>query len=359
MNPLDTDHPHNAAMCARVPLEDRLAGPAATRASRGDGCIPDRLKQGPPACRPGLRRKMLAVTTPPDRPGVSWPNSERRQRFEHCLTSFVLRARRVAAHSLAADPHRLLEVAQVTFRLEPDPATGGTVFVQDLPPEEQIESAAARVRPLLLQGEAIFHCSVFNAIGFFLQGDGHAGRREHFERLRFAWRAVDPRGTGLNAYSVQVAPMQDGQPIVEAASSLADNELAFAWLYGDVVHHDPERLAATGVAGVRERYRAAAPLVCRVMIHTIATLRFVELLASHGLLPVPPAALKAEVVVTDPVMRQHAQVFLAASDADMPPLPIPGQAPGAGWTHLLPPAGPAAADRLTDPPPPSPPTSNN
>lgn len=282
-----------------------------------------------------------------------------RRRFEHCLTSFVLRARRVAAHSLAADPRRLLEVAQVTILLESDPATGGTVLVQDLPPEEQIESAAARVRPLLLQGEEVFHGSVFNAIGFFLQGDGHAGRREHFEQLRAAWRAIDPRGTGLNAYSVQVAPMQNGQPMAEAVSSLADNELAFAWLYGDVVHHDPERLAATGVAGVRERYRAAAPLVCRVMIQTIATLRFVELLASHGLLPVPQAALTAEVVVADPVMRQHAQVFLASFDADIPPLPAPGQAPGAGWTPLLPPAGPAAADRLPDPPSPSAPTGSN
>lgn len=179
-----------------------------------------------------------------------------------------------------------------------------------------------------------------NAIGFFLRGDGHAGRREHFEQLRAAWRAIDPRGTGLNAYSVQIAPMQDGQPMADAASSLADNELAFAWLYGDVVHHDPERLAATGVAGVRERYRAAAPLVCRVMIQTIATLRFVELLASHGLLPVPPAALVADVIVTDPVMRRHAEVFLAPSDADMPPLPTPRAGSGGGMDAA------AAADRV-------------
>lgn len=195
---------------------------------------------------------------------------------------------------------------------------------------------------------------MFNAIGFFLRGDGHAGRWEHFEELRAAWRSIDPRDTGLNAYSVQVAPMQDGQPIAEQASSLSDNQLAFAWLYGDVVHHDPDRLAATGVAGVRERYRAAAPLVCRVMIQTMATLRFVELLASHELLPIPPAALAAEVTVTDPVMRRHAQVFLAPSDADMPPLPAPGQAPGAGWTPLLPPTEPSATDRLPDAQPPNP-----
>lgn len=306
---------------------------------------------------PRAQRKLGGVTTPPDCPGVARPASseqEVRQRFEHCLTSFVLRARRVAAHSLAADPRRLFEVAQVTVRLEADPATGGMVLVQDLPPEEQIESAAARVRPLLLQGEEVFHGSVFNAIGFFLRGDGHAGRREHFEELRAAWRAIDPRGNGLNAYSVQVTPMQDGQPMAEEASSLSDNQLAFAWLYGDVVHHDPERLAATGVAGVRERYRAAAPLVCRVMIQTIATLRFIELLASHDLLPMPPAALAAEVIVTDPVMRRHAQVYLAPSDTDMPPLPPPGQAPGSAWTPLSPPTEPSSADRLPDAPTPNP-----
>jgi hypothetical protein len=101
-------------------------------------------------------------------------------------------------------------------------------------------------------------------------------------------RAIDPRGAGLTAYSVQIGPMQDGQPMADEASSLSDNQ-----------HHDPERLAATGVAGVRERYRAAAALVCRIMIETIATLRLVQLLASHDLLPVPPAARVAEVIVTD------------------------------------------------------------
>ncbi|WP_092863475.1 hypothetical protein [Quadrisphaera sp. DSM 44207] len=232
------------------------------------------------------------------------------------------------------------------------------MFVQDLPPEEQVESAAARVRPLLLEKEVVFYGTVFKAIGFFLRGDGHAGRGEHFERLRAAWRAIDPRGTGLHAYNMQVAPLQDGQPEA-AASSVADNQLAFAWLYGDVVHHDLERLAATGIAGVRERYRAAAPLVCRVMIHTVSTLRFVELLASNGLLPVPRAALDAGVVVTDPLMRQHARVFVADPDVDPPRLPVPGQAPGAGWTLLLPPTGPRTADQVPDVPGPTAPTGSS
>jgi hypothetical protein len=74
---------------------------------------------------------------------------------------------------------------------------------------------------------------------------------------------------------------------------------------------------------------------------------------------VPPAALDAEVVVTDPVMRQHAQVFLAPSDADAPPLPAPGQAPGAGWTPLRPPTEPATADQQPDPSSPSTPTDNS
>ena len=259
------------------------------------------------------------------------PASDPRRRFERCLASFVLRARRVEAHSLAADRQRLMEVAAGTVEVRPDLATGGMLFVQDLPPEEQVESAAARLRPLLLENEDVFHGNVFNAIGYYLRVDTDPSRREQFEQLRNGWRALDPRGTHRDAYSLQITPVEDGQPRADRTSTLSDNELAFAWLYGDVVHHDPDRLTATGSAGVRERYRAAAPLVCRIVIRTIATLRFVELLTSDGLLPVSPAALAADVVVAGPVMVFPAKVFLSASDA---PLPEAGQPPGKGWTPL-------------------------
>ncbi len=58
-----------------------------------------------------------------------------------------------------------MAVAAATVEVRPDTAIGGMLSMQDLPPAEQVESAAARVRPLLLENEDVFHGKVCNAIG--------------------------------------------------------------------------------------------------------------------------------------------------------------------------------------------------
>jgi hypothetical protein len=258
-----------------------------------------------------------------------------RLRHQRSLTAFVLRARRVEEHSLARDARRLLQVAKVTFDVDYDVDAGSAVLVQDLPDEEQVESAAARVRPLLLREEDVLHGKVFSALGYFLRGHGNPRLRQEFEGLRGEWRRFDPRGRDLSAYSVGVAPVDPVTQGPGQATRLSDNVLAFAWIYGDVVHADAARLEETDIVGVRERYRAAAPLVCRLMISTVGTLNFVRALTSVGVLPIPQEVFEAAVVVDDPVFRERAEVYVAATDSpDVPP--VPGGPLGPEWRRLGP-----------------------
>ena len=78
------------------------------------------------------------------------------------LSRFVLRARLVQEHSLADDKKALEEHAawKMTFRLIVNQVTGEkSVELKPAPllPTEQVESAAARVRPLFLKEDGVHY----------------------------------------------------------------------------------------------------------------------------------------------------------------------------------------------------------
>jgi hypothetical protein len=149
------------------------------------------------------------------------------------LEAFVLRARRIAAHSLAQDVDQLRRLAGAEFQFGFD---GVSHFVEwNLPPEEVMESAAARVRPLLLQGDDCCYTNALAALGYFLRDDPERVRVR--EALR-AWQArvSEPRVSTVEGYIVQIKDESTGEE-----GSLGDRQLAPAWIYGDVIHHDADR----------------------------------------------------------------------------------------------------------------------
>ena len=79
------------------------------------------------------------------------------------VSQFVLRARRVAAHSLAQNRDSLRELAG--FKFTANVALDGTFTTRrKLPDEEIFESLAARVRPFTLATEPIYSKTVFKAL---------------------------------------------------------------------------------------------------------------------------------------------------------------------------------------------------
>lgn len=254
------------------------------------------------------------------------------------VLAFLSRARRVEAHSLAADPVALFKVSKGPIKVNFDLAQGTATMVQEFPPEEQVESAAARVRPLILNSDPTYYTKFFNGVGFFLRES--AAPQEMVDDLRgmkTEWVAALPKGDALRGYEVRMSAAGADEERV------SDTVLAFAWLYGDVVHADAEKLARTRSFGVEERFRAAVPLVARIMLLAMGALAFARHLHAHGWLPIGDEVFDLPVVVTDPTLRKEGRVYVAeARDGEdavvVPPL---GEELGPEWTPIHQAFGPA------------------
>lgn len=178
-------------------------------------------------------------------------------------------------------PRCFKKLLNPTMTIQLNPETGETTLTWNLPPEEQVESAAARVRPLILNDEDTYHAKVMNAISYFAN---KAKLPEvNIESIRVLkqqqWAKVNPKAESNGYYEVRVQ-MND-----EPETQIGDNALAFSWIYGDVVHADPERRAQGQIFGVDERYRAAVPVVVRLLMLAMTTLTFIETLHANGTIP--------------------------------------------------------------------------
>lgn len=228
------------------------------------------------------------------------------------IEEFVLRARRVAAHSLAQDQQNLHRLAAGTLHLTVNGETGETVIDPRLPPEEVVESAAARVRPILLEQEDCYYRSVLSAISRLVD---HAEVRTNIKALRQAWDqrvrpdSIDPD----KAVRTLVADASTG-----ARSEMDQVRLGLAWVYGDVVHHDTKVRSTAKMFGVQERYRCATPLVAASMLHTMGLLDSILKMHRDGLLEIDSAVLSEDVVVDPQRLARSASVRVADLGTPLP-----------------------------------------
>lgn len=250
------------------------------------------------------------------------------ERHLRCLSAFVLRARRATEHSLAQDREQLARLYKGELNFSVNAATGTGELVVSLPPEEQLESAAARLRPLVLQGDDPFWGNAIKALNHFAKPAADPELLNAIGWLKEQWKQFDSHSRAVAAYAVSITAANG-----ESAPMTPDNVLAWAYLYGDVIHHDAERLTETELFGVRERYRSAAWLVARMLVATGRTLELVTNMKTAGLLPLDDDLFTRPVVVTDPVIRLPATAFFAEAHT---PAPGEGETPDGPWTKLTP-----------------------
>ncbi|WNE93852.1 hypothetical protein PS467_00070 [Streptomyces luomodiensis] len=196
----------------------------------------------------------------------------------------------------------------------------------ELPPEEVVESAAARLRPILLEQEDCFHMKALAALGYFCRTSPQDA--EWIRAARTEWRTrVNPSTREETGYCVMVADTATGQD-----HDLDAHRLAMAWIYGDVVHHDPERRKEGDAFGLRDRFRAAVPLIAWAMVGTIELLNFIRALHEAGLLQLRQEVFDERVALKSTVWEETAKVFFAPAGAEPPSLastPLPE-----GWLPL-------------------------
>jgi hypothetical protein len=244
------------------------------------------------------------------------PVAQPRARALATLEAFVHRARRVTAHSLLTDMTSFEDLMKTTWHVTLNPSTGATTVTRRLPPEESVESLAARVRPLILQNDPVHHGKVLNALGFLLKDvDEVEDAKAYVEWLRDRWRSINSSSDEIGAYSIQKGRV-DG---TSRPSVIADTILAFGWFYGDVVHADEDRRRATAEFSVLDRYEAAVPVVAKAAWLAHATLDFVEQLRAAGhLAGLGDDAFTTDVVVTVTEIVEDAAVFMAPEHAAPP-----------------------------------------
>lgn len=241
------------------------------------------------------------------------------------LSAFVIRARRVEGHSLS---RVLPDVARdaVTMKLEAK-AGGLTAVSWNLPPEEMMESAAARVRPVTVGSDPVNYQKAIDAIDHFIS---LAGRRCDdglaklmSEDLLAGWTRVCDRSIG-ELYEVEHHNTQDGSFL-----SSSDSVLGWAWIYGDVVHADAEALKSTQEFGVRQRYKAAVPVVCELFRLTLATLALVRWLEAQAVVSIPTEVWEMDVTVGEAPFESIGRVFSAPAGTQPPRL---GEEHGPEWS---------------------------
>jgi hypothetical protein len=212
------------------------------------------------------------------------------ERHRRCLDLFVLRARRVETHGLAADLDELHRLATGNFDVTVDIQSGEAILRRSFPPEEQVESAAARVRPFILAKDPLNHSKVTSALGAFSGTNGLA--IAEVTKAKGWWKEIDPRSERVRGYGLQRTTL-DGR-----SDYVSDNVLAFAWIYGDTIHANERSLARAAPFDVDDRFRAAVPLVAGIMIRVLGMLRMVEQFIKADLLELTPEAFTIPVVST-------------------------------------------------------------
>ncbi|MFC9431671.1 hypothetical protein [Streptomyces sp. NPDC056987] len=246
------------------------------------------------------------------------------QKNQRCLEAYVVRARRVAEHSLAQDWDALVALTNPTIGVRFD--NGEMRIRHELPPEEVVESAAARIRPIILEKEDCFHMKALKALGYACRALPREA--EWVRAARAEWgRRVAPSTPADAAYRVLVSNSGTGEE-----HDLDAHRLAMAWIYGDVVHHDTERRREGDAFGLRDRFRAAVPLVAWTMVGTIELLHYIQALWEDGLLQLRKEVFDERVVLKSTVWEEPAQIYFAPVGTEPPSgaaTPLPE-----AWTRL-------------------------
>ena len=209
------------------------------------------------------------------------------EHYQDALEVFAYRARRVEGHSLAADKRALLLLAEKSLTLEVHRGDGGDQMslVVELPAEETMESLASRCRPFVLDGDRVHYATILNALGYFLRSDAElsgavADQRKKWYALRRD--VAEPLGylsrTGLAG--------------AEMGPHITDRELAYRWLYGDLVHADDLRDLDHGLTS---RYEAGVMLTANIAVRVIMLLNVLRAARERELVAIPDQLFDQEV----------------------------------------------------------------
>lgn len=234
-----------------------------------------------------------------------------RARARERLESFVLRARRVMAHSLVRDHMDLLrEVVNgtVKVRVTKDPDTGERQqsLLMELPPEEAFESFASRLRPFTMRDEPVYWANVFDAI-------------EDLTPQQVCDEVIDI-GSLRTAFSGVTEGKNDAQAyyVITNNGQLTDLQIADLWLYSDALHARKITSAVGLDLGLDERYQAAAGVYARLGGVVSTTYAVIRYLFQEQLIELDESVFTDRVVAETSIDRPIAGGYTSAVGTPIP-----------------------------------------
>lgn len=228
------------------------------------------------------------------------------------LTAAVLRSRRVASHSLCQDEDQLLAWCQQTAELVV--RRGKVVRMRrSYPPVEPLESLAARCRPFLLEQDAVHYLSVLKSLMFFAKDRVEV--QQVVKGLREQWSKGVRRTNDdpLGAYTRQ--QREDGS----WSDLISTKDLAYGWLYGDLVHADARERLAVEEYDLTQRYFAGSDLVTHLAVCIIALSNLLKACADEGIIPAPVSLFQQP---TEPDTEMDSEVTASATAPTGTPLDV-------------------------------------
>ena len=228
------------------------------------------------------------------------------------LARFVLRARIVQDHSLAQDIGVLkkLSTVELNFNIPKFNKDGGAnIDIADIkvPHTEQIESAAARVRPVFLFSDGIFYADV---LAFLYEKIVYDNEKKKVLKLLRECQLADPD------YPISGKGKRAG----DRESGYSNKDLAGSWLYGSLLHDDENRRTFSDTTGIEHAYRAAVYSVPAMMLGVVRILHFIEPLVCDGKLNLDPELWKSDVTFKGTTLsfRGKVSVYVAEVGATFP-----------------------------------------
>lgn len=244
------------------------------------------------------------------------------------LARFVVRLRRVAGHSLAKDLETLKVYATGAFEVHG--SDSGTRLVQKVPKQEELDSLGARVRPLLLQQDDAHYTKGIGALNYLLRQAPELKRPDILSALckglKYEWRSLEERTKHDDDPIIRMFDPSDRQTHVHSW-----RELAWAWVYIDLVHEDADRVANSGRFGIRQRYWGGMMLMARAARNAVAHLDLIRQCVDNQLIELPAFAFEEEVEVSPEDFVREVKVH-AAPVGTTPPGQF--EALGPGWSEI-------------------------
>lgn len=221
---------------------------------------------------------------------MEFNSSRKYQNFtQQNLERFILRSRMVEEHSLAQDRAALGKLSRrvLNFNITESLSTGEkTIELAPTPliSSEQLESAAARVRPIFLFSDGIYYADALRYLYELLDSES---MKAGVKSLLLEFQVADPD-----------YPESKRNTTKAPDNYVSNKDIAAGWLYGSLLHDDVQRQTYTANMSIEKLFSEAQRTIAQKILATVNALEFIRNLVDNKSISINMEVVEMPVTVT-------------------------------------------------------------